>query len=151
MAPISAFAGLDIPALATVDLLADWLLIPVDRLDYLADLHGRYEEHGDMAVNHYHYDLRPKRRGGVRVIEAPKQTLKALQRQVLRGILDKVPTHDDAFGFVADRNCLVGANRHAGEAVVVTFDLQDFFPSWPPGGSSACFGASDTPRRCRNT
>ncbi len=143
MAPISAFAGLDIPALPTVDLLANWLLIPVDRLDYLADLHGRYEEHGDMAVNHYHYQLRPKRQRGLRVIEAPKQTLKALQRHVLRGILDKIPNHDDAFGFVTGRNCLAGANRHAGEAVVVTFDLQDFFPSVAAGrvfGLFRCLG-----------
>jgi RNA-directed DNA polymerase len=80
-------------------------------------------------VNHYHYVLKPKKSGGFRLIEAPKQQLKAVQRQILTGILDRVPVHQNAFGFVKERNCLDGANRHASEQVVVCFDLKDFFPS----------------------
>jgi RNA-directed DNA polymerase len=37
--------------------------------------------------------------------------------------------HDRANGFVAGRACLSGAQVHAGEAVVATFDLAEFFPS----------------------
>ena len=129
MAPIPSFRDLNLPQLPTVSALADWLLLPLDRLDYLADIHNRYEEHGETSVNHYHYVLKPKKSGGLRVIEAPKQQLKAVQRQILTGILDNIPVYDDAFGFIKGRSCLDGANRHAGEEVVVRFDLRDFFPS----------------------
>jgi RNA-directed DNA polymerase len=129
MAPTKSFADLNLPQLPTVSALAEWLFLPLERLEYLADVHNRYEEHGETSVNHYHYVLKPKKSGGLRVIEAPKLQLKSVQRQILRGILDNVPTHPDAFGFVKGRNCLDAASRHAGEQVVVCFDLKDFFPS----------------------
>ena len=129
MAPIAVFAHLDLPQLATIGDLADWLFLPVARLDYLADLHNRFEENGETAINHYHYILRPKKNNGIRLIEAPKQSLKTVQRQILRQIIDKIPDHPDAFGFVQGRNCLMGAARHANEEIVVCFDLQDFFPA----------------------
>lgn len=128
-APISGLAHCDVPRLATLAELADWLIVPPGRLDYLADPGSRHERHGDMAVNHYHYVLQAKRDGRVRLIEAPKTGLKAVQRRILRGILEHVPNHADAFGFVRGRNCLEGAARHAGEDVVVCFDLAEFFPS----------------------
>ncbi len=137
MSPITAFAALDIPQLATPDALSDWLLLPTERLEYLADRHSRHEDHGDMQVNHYHYVLQRKKSGGMRVIEAPKPDLKAVQRRILHGILDKVPAHPDAFGFSKGRSCLGAANRHAGEQVVAGFDLKNFFPSI---GSGRVFG-----------
>ena len=137
MAPITAFADLDVPQMATIDALAAWLFLPVPRLDYLADIHGRHEEHGEPAVNHYHYVLQQKKTKGMRLIEAPKPMLKTVQRQILRSIIDKIPNHVDAFGFVKGRSCLDGAARHAGESVVMCFDLRDFFPSI---GSGRIFG-----------
>ncbi len=137
MSPISAFVNLDVPQLPTVGSLAEWLLIPTDRLEYLADRHCRFEAHGETSINHYHYDLKKKKTNSIRVIEAPKQSLKSVQRQILRGILDKLPSHADAFGFVKSRNCLQAASRHVGEDVVVCFDLRDFFPSI---GSGRIFG-----------
>jgi len=65
----------------------------------------------------------------MRLIEAPKPRLKAIQRRILREILSAVPVHGRAHGFVAGRSCLGGAQVHAGEAVVATFDLAQFFPS----------------------
>jgi len=143
MSPVAAFAALEIPQLATLDVLADWLLLPIERLEYLADLNSRHEDHGDTQVNHYHYVLQRKKSGGTRVIEAPKPALKAVQRQILHGILDKVPAHPDAFGFAKGRSCLDAANRHAGEQVVIGFDLKDFFPSIGAGrifGLFRCLG-----------
>lgn len=137
MSPISAFSDLDVPQLPTVGSLAEWLLLPTDRLEYLADRHCRFEEHGETSINHYHYILKKKKTNGIRVIEAPKQSLKSVQRQILRGIVDKLPSHADAFGFVKGRNCLQAASRHVGEDVVVCFDLKDFFPSI---GSGRIFG-----------
>ncbi len=139
MAPIDAFASLDLPALATPRALTDWLALPLDRLDWFADPQGRAEEHGETAINHYFYTLSPKKSGGLRVIEAPKPALKALQRRILRGILDRVPVHDAAFGFRRGRSCLQSAARHAGEAVVLRFDLADFFASVQAGRIHALF------------
>lgn len=129
MAPIDVFSMLKLPQLPTLAALADWLLLPPDRLTYLADLTNRFEDHDDMAVNHYHTHLKPKKSGGLRVIEAPKQQLKTVQRQILTAILDPIPTHPNAYGFVRGRDCLAGANCHVGEHMVVCFDLKDFFPS----------------------
>lgn len=143
MAPIAAFAALEIPPLPTADALAQWLFLPAARLEYLADPTSRHENHADKAVQHYHYSLRTKVSGSVRIIEAPKQHLKAVQRQILHGILDKVPTHANAFGFAKGRNCLLAANRHVGEQCVVRFDLKDFFPSIGAGrifGLFRCLG-----------
>ncbi len=145
MSPISAFTDLDVPQLPTVGSLAEWLLLPTARLEYLADRHRRYEEHGETAVNHYHYHylIKKKKTKGIRVIEAPKQNLKAVQRQIHHDIISKLQSHTDAFGFVKGRNCLQAASRHVGEDVVVCFDLRDFFPSIGAGrifGLFRCLG-----------
>lgn len=129
MAPADPFASLDLPVLSTPGALADWLFLPMERLDYLADPNDRHEDHGETCVNHYHYVMRAKKSGGHRVIEAPKGQLKSVQRAILGGILDKVPVHGNAFGFTRGRDCLGGADRHVGEEVVVCFDLQDYFTS----------------------
>ena len=141
--PTAPFARLDVPQLSTLEDLAEWLVLPLDRLDYLADPASRYERHGDFAVNHYRYQLIGKRNGGVRLLEAPKVNLKGVQRKILVEILGAMPVHDDAFGFVKGRNCLVAAQRHVGEQVVVSFDIARFFPSISAGrvyGLFRCLG-----------
>jgi hypothetical protein len=80
-------------------------------------------------LQHYRYALVPKPSGGVRLLEAPKARLKAVQRRILHEILDQVPVHGAAHGFVGGRSCLTGAQIHAGEKVVAAFDLAGFFPS----------------------
>ncbi|MDO6726841.1 reverse transcriptase family protein [Cognatishimia sp. 1_MG-2023] len=143
MLPIAPFVGLDIPQLTTEAELADWLLIPVEKLAYFADIHSRSEEHGETSINHYHYVHLPKKHTGTRLVEAPKQRLKGIQRQIHRQIIAKVSDHDDAFGFIRGKNCLQGAARHASEEVVICFDLKDFFPSIGMGrifGFFRCLG-----------
>ncbi|MGB0384489.1 MAG: reverse transcriptase family protein [Ardenticatenaceae bacterium] len=71
----------------------------------------------------------PKRSGGERLILAPKEELKALQRQVLRDLLDKVPPADAAHGFVRERSIVTNALPHIGKQVILNLDLKDFFPS----------------------
>ncbi|MFM9863369.1 MAG: reverse transcriptase family protein, partial [Micropepsaceae bacterium] len=64
-------------------------------------------------------------------IEAPKPRTKIMQRRVLGEILNHLPPHDAAYGFVAGRSCAEAAAKHAGEHVVITVDLRDFFLSTP--------------------
>lgn len=137
MAPAWVFAALDVPSLPTINALAEWLFLALDRLEYLADANSRHENHGDAKVNHYHYSLQAKKSGGFRVLEAPKPHLKAAQRKILHGILGKVSVHADAFGFVKGRNCVKAASRHVGEQTVLRFDLKNFFTTV---GAARVFG-----------
>ena len=125
--PIPRFAGLDIPAIATTGDLARWLGLPIEHLDWYADATRQHGRTDDAILQHYTYVFVPKRIGPPRLIEAPKSRMKTIQRRILREILDKVPTHDAAHGFVVGRSCLTGAEVHAAKAMVVTVDLAGFF------------------------
>ena len=127
MRPVAPFDQLELPEITTSAALADWLMIPLDQLDRYVDRAGWREEHGETAVNNYFTHLSPKTSGGHRVIEAPKPRLKSFQRRILRQILSQVPVHPDSYGFVAGRDCRMAAQKHAGEALVISFDLRDFF------------------------
>jgi RNA-directed DNA polymerase len=71
----------------------------------------------------------PKRRGGERTIEAPSDKLKALQRRVVHRLLNPLPMHDAATGFVPGRSIVDNARPHVGSGVVINLDLADFFPT----------------------
>jgi retron-type reverse transcriptase len=128
-APFPAFARLPIPALETLGALADWLGETPEQLDWLADQSRGHAGADRSALQHYRYAFAAKRSGALRLIEAPKPRLKTIQRRILDEILSAVPVHTAAHGFVAGRSCLTGAQVHAGETVVATFDLAQFFPS----------------------
>ncbi len=148
--PIKPFADLDLPALASPQALADWLLLTPGQLDYLADRHGRAEQAEIGAINHYTHHIGSKKSGGPRLIEAPKPGLKAVQRLILRGILDKVPVHPDAFGFVKGRNCLMAARRHGGEEAVLRLDIWNFFTAIRAARIRGLFGCLGYPRAVAN-
>ncbi len=71
----------------------------------------------------------PKRGGGERVICAPKLQLRWIQRQILDKILAKVTPHQAAHGFVPGRSTVTNAAMHRGAALLLKFDLKDFFPT----------------------
>jgi|HubBroStandDraft_1064217.scaffolds.fasta_scaffold00083_38 RNA-directed DNA polymerase len=127
--PAESLAGLDIPILATSGDLADWLDLSIEQLDWLSDEKRTHGSTTREPLQHYRYTFLPKHSGPPRLIEAPKPRLKAIQRRILDEILAPVPVHDCAYGFVAGRSCLGGAQIHAGEALVACFDLANFFPS----------------------
>jgi hypothetical protein len=128
-APILPFAHVAIPPIATVGALTAWLGTSVEQLDWLADLRQSHQREESARLRHYRYALIRKSDGSARLLEAPKPRLKAIQRRILAEILVRVPVHRHAMGFVRGRSCLRAAGIHAGEAMVVTFDLCRFFPS----------------------
>ncbi|HTU20612.1 MAG TPA: reverse transcriptase family protein [Gemmataceae bacterium] len=71
----------------------------------------------------------PKRGGGERVICAPKKQLRWVQRRILDQILANVAPHPAAHGFIAGRSTVTNAEKHRGAALLVKFDLTDFFPT----------------------
>ncbi len=130
MLPMAATAGWGVPAIATVAELADWRRLDASELEWFADLKGLNRRPGVAEqLRHYRYRLFEKRSGGMRLIEAPKPRLKALQRQIGSGILDRIPAHPAVHGLVRGRSILTFAEPHAGKHIVLRMDLQDFFPS----------------------
>ncbi len=144
--PPSPFDALDLPALDNVEILADWLGLPPQQLVRFADLNGLSALSGSHFAIHYRHHLIPRKSGGLRLIEEPKPLLKQLQRRLLRGILDLIPHHPASFGFVRGRNCIRSAARHAGEQVVLTFDLANFFPGITASRIYGLFRAIGYPR-----
>jgi RNA-directed DNA polymerase len=71
----------------------------------------------------------PKRSGGKRRILAPVPELKALQRRILRRLLARLRVHPAATGFERGKSIVTNARVHVGQAVVMRFDIRDFFPS----------------------
>lgn len=126
-----ALEGLPLPRWDTPADLAAWLELPPERLDWLAGrAHDFRETRSDRALSaHYHPLLKAKRSGGLRLIEIPKPDLKQVQRQLLSGLLDAIPAHEGVHGFTKGRSAISHARGHAGHAVVIAFDLRDFFNS----------------------
>ncbi|HEY3705980.1 MAG TPA: reverse transcriptase family protein [Terracidiphilus sp.] len=136
-APFAANWGLpDIPNLAA---LAQWLRLSPSELEWFADQKGLLTRRVDTRLRHYSYRLLRKSSGGMRLIEAPKQHMRAIQRQILREILESIPVHAAAHGFVKGRSIRTFAALHAGRAVVLRMDLMDFFPSFTRARVQALF------------
>lgn len=80
-------------------------------------------------VTHYVQFALPKRRGGERLISAPKRGLKQLQRRLLSELVAKLPVSSAAHGFVKARSIRTAAAPHEKPALLLRFDLEEFFPS----------------------
>ena len=135
-APPFELAGLDLPRLPTLADLSAWLDLAPERLQWLIASAQNFRE-ADGAPGrghcppglHYHQVLKKKRSGGLRLIEIPKPDLKRVQRRLLSGLLDRIPTHESVHGFSKGRSVLTHAGEHAGKAVVICHDLREFFNS----------------------
>jgi hypothetical protein len=113
----------ELPALDSPQQLAEALGLTIPQLRWLAF-------HRDAATRiHYYRFTIPKRDGGERPIWAPMARLKQAQRWILRHIVERLPIHGAAHGFVAARSILTNAQVHTNSAIVVRIDLKDFFPT----------------------
>jgi RNA-directed DNA polymerase len=114
--------------------LAERLELSPGQLAWLADVRGLERTVSAERLRNYRYRALPRGGGSApRVIEAPKARLKEIQRWVLREILDHVPVHPAAHGFVPGRSVIGHARAHAGRAAVLALDLRDFFASIAAG------------------
>jgi RNA-directed DNA polymerase len=129
MVPVPAAKNWKIPAITSMGELRDWLNLTTGELEWFADIKGLNRRSKSSALAHYRYSIVSKRNGDVRLIEAPKPRLKQLQRIILAEILDPIPKHEAAHGFVRGRSIQSSASPHAGKRVVLRMDLKDFFPS----------------------
>lgn len=112
-------------------------LPPIDSPKQLAELLGlsiselRWLTYSRSAATRIHYTpfTIPKSDGSERQIWAPLPKLKASQRWVLRNIVEKLPMHGAAHGFLPGRSVLSNAQQHTDSRIVLNMDLKDFFPT----------------------
>ena len=103
--------------------LADALEISVADLRWLS-------YHRDAATSlHYRRFTIPKSDGSERAIWAPMPKLLAVQRWILRNVIEKLPVHGAAHGFLAGRSIATNAAAHTGAKILLKADVKDFFPS----------------------
>jgi len=129
MQPVAAARNWNLPAIESVGALAEWLRLDLAELEWFADLKGLLRKTGGARLSHYNYRILSKNYNSIRLIEAPKDHLKQIQRQILSEILNRIPSHDAAYGFVAGRSIQSFAAPHVGQQIVLRMDLEDFFPS----------------------
>jgi hypothetical protein len=118
--------------LQTVGDLASWLALPVAQLEFMADVRS-LERSVDARLRHYDHTWVHSRKGRVRLLERPRPRIRTLQRRVLHEVLDQVPSHDAAHGFVRHRSVATFAAPHVGHDVVLRMDLESFFATVTAG------------------
>lgn len=92
------------------------------RLEREVDLLRRFEpRYRSVAI--------PKKRGGYRRLRVPDAMTKKLQRAVLHRVLRGLRAHPVATGFERGLSIVENALPHARQAIVVSTDIVDFFPS----------------------
>jgi hypothetical protein len=78
---------------------------------------------------HYRHFTKKKRDGGQREIAAPDSKLKCLQQEIVRRHFTAIPVHPAATAYRKGQSTADHAWAHAGAAILITADVQDFFPS----------------------
>ncbi len=71
----------------------------------------------------------PKRNGRKRRLQIPDAPTHAVQRKILRLLLQRIPVHEAATGFEKGKSIVDHAQPHTESEVVICLDLVDFFPS----------------------
>jgi hypothetical protein len=118
-----------VPPLRSSAALAKWLGLTLGELEWFADCQAREADQPEGRLRHYTYRWLAKGRGRWRLLEMPKHRLKTIQRRLLHELLAHIPSHDAAHAYCRGRSVRTYAAPHARRAIVLRFDLRDFFPS----------------------
>lgn len=119
--------------------------VTLPKLLWLADPTGRNAYQRDARLRTYRARWVPKPRGGARLLEVPTPLLRRTQRRLVDQLLNRIVPHPAAHGFRVGRSAVTNATEHCGHAVVVRFDLTDFFPSVVAGRVYELFRALGYP------
>lgn len=112
-----------LPVVSTAEELATAMGINLGELRFLS-FNRTISRH-----SHYKRFYIPKKTGGKRLISTPMPRLKEAQYWILENILNKIPIHDAAHGFITKKSIVSNAQPHVKADVVINIDLKDFFPS----------------------
>jgi hypothetical protein len=120
----------EIPQLQNLKQLAVWLGLSFGQLENYAANWRTPSQATQTRFRHYHYHW-VKKKHGYRLIEAPKQRMADVQRQIYQGILVHVPLHKACHGFRKKHSCRSYVEPHAGKNIVIHMDLENFFSAIP--------------------
>ncbi len=112
-----------LPVLSTPAELAEAMGLPISQLRWLA-----FHNESPTRIHYVMFQTK-KKSGGVRRLAAPHRKIANAQRWVLENVLEKLPHHDAAHGFVKQRSTVTNAQPHVNSEVILNLDLRDFFPS----------------------
>lgn len=118
----------NLPQFCTPLELSQWLEFPLGKTAWLTHRFNQFDRPDDVKESHYVYHWLPKR-NGFRLIESPRPFMKIAQEQILENLLNRIPVHPAAHGFVAGHSPVTNALPHTGKRVVVKFDLENFYTS----------------------
>jgi retron-type reverse transcriptase len=113
----------NLPSISDGVQLANLLDINLNELRFLS-----YSRPGSK-VHHYRRFEIPKKTGGTRLISTPMPRLKKAQYWILENILNQVPVHEAAHGFMTGKSIVSNAMPHLQSDVVINMDLENFFPT----------------------
>ena len=154
MQPVRAAHAWPVPPIESIGTLVEWLHITPSELEWFADLRRYLARRGPEnfagPLSHYHYRILAKEGGSIRLIEAPKERMKQMQKQILSEILEKIPLHPAVHGFRRGRSVKTFAAPHVGQRVVLRMDLRDFFPSINTPRVQAMFRTAGYPEPVAN-
>ena len=110
-------------------MLADFLGIPLKQLTFILYAKG--------TDNLYYSFNIPKKNGGDRLINAPDEKLKKIQRKLNEALRNHIEERNRekkiktniSHGFERGRNIISNAKIHNNKKYVVNMDIKDFFPS----------------------
>lgn len=137
--PPRSLADSAVRPLPSIGSISRWLNTSTRKLQwYSAKWNGeRRAPDGPMRHYRYRWERRPDRMP--RLIEAPKDQLREIQRRILRDVLDRIPPHHAAHGFTQGRSCLTFCRPHVNRRIVMRLDFKDFFPSIRSGRTYRLF------------
>ena len=145
MQPIELAQAWQVKPLNSLGDAMEWLRLNEGEMLWLADPKSWEGKARSESMRNYRYRWVLKKNGGARLIESPKLLLKTLQRKVLSSILDHIPPHDAAHGFVVGRSIRTFAQPHVNREVVLRLDLRDFFVNIPKWRVTSVFLAAGYP------
>ncbi len=136
MRPHPAASSWKIKPLTSLRSLADWLRLPLEELSWFAGYRFRASS---GKLSHYSYQWIPKRSGGCRLIEKPKEALKQIQRRILAEVLDPMTPHDAVTSYRRGFSIIDHTKPHTDSEMVITMDIEDFYPSLTFGRARGLF------------
>ena len=114
-----------------------WLICSLDALASSLNCSARFLRYilyanGGPDSHYYSFSI-PKKSGGIRVISAPDDRLKWLQKQINLLFLEQLQCSEHAskvaHGFVKNKSIITNASRHVRKKIVIKIDIADYFDS----------------------
>lgn len=132
-----------LPVIKSAEQLADFLDVQLNDLYWFAQRFAK--PNSSFKQQHYYYRFIIKSDTSLRLLEIPKSRLRCLQRTILKNVLQPMPVHEAAHGFVKNKNCASFAEPHVAKSLIVSMDLENYFLHIPVARITRLFQVAGYP------